>query len=115
MSGQEQAQTPAAAAQHEAARQAVGLVFTVAGVLILMPLYRKIAQQQANQMRAALQRIDPVMARIQDEEAARDARARRARYWQRVAGVLWPVSSAAAVWALRRAESVSKAPAGGEV
>lgn len=101
-------------AQDEAVKQAVGLVFAVVGVLVLMPLYRKIAEQQASQMRAQLQRIDPVMERIRLAEAARDERARRVRYWHRVAGLLWPVSSSAAMWALHRAESASKAPAGSE-
>lgn len=104
--------TPGQVASNEAARQAVMLIFGVVGVIILMPLYRKIAEQQGRQMRHGM-RIDPVMERIEAAEAEQAARARRARKWHRVADVLWPVSASAAVWALRRAESVSKPPGEG--
>lgn len=101
--------TPGQVASNEAARQAVMLIFGVVGVIILMPLYRKIAEQQGRQIRHGM-RIDPVMERIEAAEAEQAARARRARRWQRAADVLWPVSESAGMWALRRAESVSKGP-----
>lgn len=97
--------TPGQVASNEAAKQAVVLAFGIATVLILMPIYRRIAHAQGQAIRA-----DPVLVKIAALEAARDARARRALKWQRIADVLWPLSPAAAVWALRRAESVSKPP-----
>jgi hypothetical protein len=99
--------TAADIAQKEAARQAVILAFGLAGALLMIPVYKRIAHAQADALRQALPH-DPVMREVEQKQAAAAAARTKIRHWHKVAGLLWPVSSSAAMWALRRAENVSK-------
>lgn len=114
-SEQPETETAAAVAQKEAARQAVVLAFGIAGALAMIPVYKRIARVQAEQLRSMLPH-DPVMREVEQEQARAKAAAAavraRVRRWHRAAALLWPLSSSAALWALRRAESASKQPAG---
>lgn len=100
--------TPADVAQREAAKQAVALAFGIAGALAMIPIYKRIARSQADALRSVLPH-DPAMREVEQRQAAAAAARAKVRHWHRLAGYLWPVSSSAAMWALRRAERVSKA------
>lgn len=106
-----QADTPADVAQKEAARQAVALLFGIAGALAMIPIYKRIARSQVEVLREVMPH-DSTMQEVERRQAEATAAAaavrRQVRNWHKVAGMLWPVSTSAALWALRRAENVSK-------
>lgn len=104
-----EAETARQAAEAETARQAVILAAGLISLLIMMPLYRRMIRRQAETMREEMtDRFDPALRAIADAERRRAAARAVSRRWQRAAGWLWPVSTPAAVWALRRAETAGK-------
>lgn len=94
---------PAETAKNEAARQAVMLAFGVVGLLIVIPLYRRLAEQQAAAMRAA---ADP-----SEQAAARMRRAQNdAKRWDRLQTVFMRYGPQRAFWwAHDRAERARRA------
>lgn len=103
----ERPETAADVAQKEAAKQAVALLFGLAGALAMIPIYKRIARGQVAALREIMPH-DPAMREVEQKQAAAAAARAKIRHWHKVAGMLWPVSSSAALWALRRAEDVSK-------
>lgn len=103
----ERPETAADVAQKEAAKQAVVLLFGLAGALAMIPIYKRIARSQADALRELMPH-DPAMREVERKQAAVAAARSKIRQWHKLAGLLWPVSSSAALWALRRAEDVSK-------
>lgn len=90
--------TPAETARNEAAKQAVMLVFGIAAALLMLPLYKRLAEQQAEAMASQAhlisERADPVMERIRRAQAALET----AKRWDRIAGMLFVLGPQRAFW-----------------
>lgn len=95
--------TPAETARNEAAKQAVAMGFAIVGILIMIPLYRKMGREFAA---SQIAQTDPIERSIASARAAQQA----AKRWDKLSTILFRYGPSRAYWwASDRAEAARKA------
>jgi ABC-type nickel/cobalt efflux system permease component RcnA len=95
--------TPGETAKTEAAKQAVILAFGILALLAMWPLYRRMAEQQAQTLRSV---HDPSAVSLERMRAAASA----AKRWDRVSTVMFRFGPARGFdWAWGRAQAARRA------